>query len=47
MRTICTGMASLLLTVSTALAAAPVEVWRVTGLSNPESVLFDLTANIL
>lgn len=47
MRIICTGMASLLLTVSTALAAAPVEVWRVTGLSNPESVLFDPTANIL
>src|ERR1700704_2671812 len=47
MRTICTAMAFLLLTVSTALAAAPVEVWRVAGLSNPESVLFDPTANIL
>jgi sugar lactone lactonase YvrE len=47
MRTICTAMASLLLTISTALAAAPVEVWRATGLSNPESVLFDPTANIL
>ena len=46
MRTICAAMASLLLAASSA-AAAPAEVWRVAGLSNPESVLFDATDNIL
>ena len=38
--------AFLLLAASTAVAE-PVEVWRVRGLSNPESVLFDPSANIL
>src|SRR5262245_28410939 len=47
MRAICTALASLLLTVSAAAAAQPVEVWRVAGVSNPESVLFDSAANIL
>jgi hypothetical protein len=46
MRTICAAAAFLLLAVSSA-AAAPAEVWRVAGLSNPESVLFDATGNVL
>jgi sugar lactone lactonase YvrE len=39
-------LASLLLTASSA-AAAPAEVWRVAGLSNPESVLFDPAGNVI
>jgi sugar lactone lactonase YvrE len=46
MRTICAAVAALLLATSSA-AAAPAEVWRVAGLSNPESVLFDPAANVL
>ena len=46
MRAICAAVASLLLAASSA-AAAPAEVWRVAGLSNPESVLFDATGNVL
>jgi len=46
MRTLCTAVAALLLATSGA-AGAPREVWRVAGLSNPESVLFDQAANVL
>jgi glucose/arabinose dehydrogenase len=46
MRAICAAVASLLLAASSA-AAAPAEVWRVAGLSSPESVLFDATGNVL
>lgn len=41
-----TTMAFLLFAASTAVAE-PIELWRVQGLSNPESVLFDPSANIL
>lgn len=46
MRTLCAALASLLLMVSGA-AAAPAEVWRATGLSNPESALFDATGTVI
>jgi hypothetical protein len=46
MRTACAALAALLLTSSGA-AAAPSEVWRATGLSNPESALFDAAGNVI
>ena len=39
-------VAFLLLSIST-VVAEPIEKWRASGLSNPESVLFDPSANIL